>query len=105
MKLMEGVESRTFARFRDLCIRTFLELRKHCLEIILLVEMIIEGNCDFSCFRGSPEEAVRGLRERFRLDLNDRACIDYVNALIDESIENWRTRWYDRYQRYCVGVL
>jgi len=105
VKLMEGVDSRAFARFRDLCIRAFLEIRKHCLEIILLVEMIIEGNDDLPCFRGQPEKAVSGMRERFRLDLNDRACIDYVNALIDESIENWRTRWYDRYQRYCVGVL
>jgi hypothetical protein len=29
----------------------------------------------------------------------------YVNCLVDDSIENWRTDWYDRYQRYFVGVL
>ena len=103
--IMDGPFSRTFGRFRSLCYRTFLELRKHCYEITLLVEMLTEGNEDLSCFRERPEDAVRELRQRFRLDLSDRACLDYVNSLIDESLENWRTTWYDRYQRYCVGVL
>ena len=103
--LMDGPDSRHFAKFRELCCKSFLELRKHCYQIILLVEMLMVGNEDLNCFRGRPEEAVQGLRDRFRLDLNDRACIEYVNGLIDESLENWRTRWYDRYQRICVGVL
>jgi phosphatidylinositol 4-kinase B len=103
--LMGGPHSHVFRMFRELCCRTFLALRKHCLEITLLVEMLMVGNEDLHCFCNKPEEAVRGLRERFRLDWNDRACTDYVNTLIDESMENWRTRWYDRYQRFCVGVL
>ena len=103
--LMGGPHSNTFRMFRELCCRTFLTLRKHCFEITLLVEMLMVGNEDLNCFRGRPEDAVRGLRERFRLDLNDRACTEYVNGLVDESLENWRTRWYDRYQRFCVGVL
>ena len=103
--LMGGPHSNTFRMFRELCCRTFLTLRKHCFEITLLVEMIMVGNEDLNCFRGRPEDAVRGLRERFRLELNDRACTEYVNGLVDESLENWRTRWYDRYQRFCVGVL
>jgi len=103
--LLGGPNSNTFRIFRELCCRTFLSLRKHCYEITLLVEMLMVGNEDLNCFRGRPEDAVRGLRERFRLDLNDRACTDYVNGLVDESLENWRTRWYDRYQRFCVGVL
>ena len=103
--VMGGPDSATFRTFRELCCRTFLCLRKHCLEITMLVEMLILGNEDLACFRGRPEDAIRELRERFRLELNDRACMEYVNALIDESLENWRTRWYDRYQRFCVGVL
>ena len=103
--VMDGPHSFKFRTFRELCCRTFLSLRKHCLEITLLVEMVSAGNEELACFRGRPEDAVQGLRERFRLDLNDRACQEYVNALIDESLENWRTRWYDRYQRFCVGVL
>jgi len=105
VNLMNGPDSKTFRTFRELCCRTFLSLRRNCHQITLLVEMLMNGNEDLPCFRGRPEDAVRELRERFRLDLNDRACTEYVNALVDESLENWRTRWYDRYQRYCVGVL
>ena len=103
--VLDGPESRLFRVFRMLCYRTFIALRRHCMEIILLIEMLKQGNEDLPCFRGRPDDAINELRLRFRLDLNDRACLEYVNALIDESLENWRTNWYDRYQRYCVGVL
>ena len=103
--VMGGPDSRLFRIFRMLCYRSFLALRRHCMEIILLVEMLKTGNEHLACFRGRPDDAIKELRQRFRLDLNDRACLEYVNALIDESLENWRTNWYDRYQRYCVGVL
>jgi len=109
VSVMDGPESRLFARFRYLCVRTFLELRKHCYQIILMVEMITEGNeflsGDLACFCGRPKCAISELRQRFRLDLNDDACTQFVHNLIDESLENWRIRWYDRYQRFCVGVL
>lgn len=103
--VLEGPDSHLFGVFRTLCYRSFIALRKHCHEIILLVEMLKLGNEELKCFRGRPDDAIHELRHRFRLDLNDRACFEYVNALIDESLENWRTNWYDRYQRYCVGVL
>ncbi len=103
--VLDGPDSRLFRIFRMLCYRAFIALRRHCMEIILLVEMLKKGNEDLPCFRGRPDDAISELRHRFRLDLNDRACLEYVNSLIDESLENWRTNWYDRYQRYCVGVL
>jgi phosphatidylinositol 4-kinase B len=98
-------DSHLFRTYRSLCIKTFMAIRRRCMEIILLVEMLKVGNEELPCFRGRPDDAIQQLRERFRLDLNDRACIEYVNSLIDDSIENWRTDWYDRYQRYFVGVL
>jgi hypothetical protein len=105
VELLDGPDSRLFRTFRELCVRTFISLRRNCMEIILLVEMLKNGNEELNCFRGQPDNAIQQLRERFRLDLNDRACKEYVNSLVDASIENWRTDWYDRYQRYFVGVL
>ncbi|KAG7354265.1 phosphatidylinositol 3- and 4-kinase [Nitzschia inconspicua] len=105
VELLDGPDSHLFGVFRTLCYRTFIALRKHCQEVLLTVEMLKTGNEDLGCFRGRPDDAIRELRHRFRLDLNDRACLEYINALVDESLENWRTNWYDRYQRYCVGVL
>lgn len=105
VELLDGPHSHLFRTFRDLCCRTFLALRRNWMELILLVEMLKNGNEELKCFRGRPDEAIEQFRERFRLDLNDRACREYVNALVDDSVENWRTDWYDRYQRYFVGVL
>ena len=105
VELLDGPNSHLFRTFRDLCVKTFIALRRHCMELILLVEMLKNGNEELNCFRGRPDYAIQQLRERFRLDLNDRACREYVNSLVDDSIENWRTDWYDRYQRYFVGVL
>jgi phosphatidylinositol 4-kinase len=105
VELLEGTSSHLFRTFRELCFKTFIALRRRCMEIILLVEMLKNGNEDLKCFRGRPDDAIQQLRDRFRLDLNDRACKEYVNSLIDDSIENWRTDWYDRYQRYFVGVM
>ena len=105
VELLDGTNSHLFRSFRELCFKTFIALRRRCMEIILLVEMLKNGNEDLKCFRGRPDDAIQQLRDRFRLDLNDRACKEYVNCLIDDSIENWRTDWYDRYQRYFVGVM
>jgi len=105
VELMDGPHSRSFARFRDLCVKTFMALRGDCHRITMLVEMLATGNEDLGCFCGRADEAVVGLRERFRPDIIDGACADFVNVLVDESLENWRTRWYDRYQRCCVGIL
>lgn len=105
IEVMDGVNSHTFKKFRELCCKTFIELRKNCLQITLLVQMLMEGNDDLDCFRGRPQDAVQGLQERFRLDLNDRACQEYVNTLIDNSIGNWTTTCYDRYQRWFTGVM
>lgn len=65
----------------------------------------MESNEDLDCFRNQPHDAVHGLQERFRLDLNDQACLEYVNSLIDDSLENWTPTCYDRYRRFCVGVM
>lgn len=105
IEVMDGVNSHTFSKFREICYKTFIELRRNCFQITLLVQMLLEGNEDLDCFRGRPHDAIQGLQERFRLDMNDRACQEYVNSLIDDSIGNWTTTCYDRYQRWFTGVL
>ena len=105
VSVMGGPSSKMFARFRNLCVKTFMALRKHCHQITLLVDMLSAGNEELQCFRGRPDKAISELRDRFMLELNDHACKEYVNGLINESIQNWRTTCYDRYQYCCVGVL
>jgi hypothetical protein len=56
---MDGPRSPCFKRFRELCARTFMELRKQQHKIILLVEMMINGNESLPCFAGNPEVTGR----------------------------------------------
>ena len=56
------------------------------------------------CFAGRPHEAVEALRRRFHPEISDGAAADKVHELIDKATNNWRTAWYDEYQRCCVGI-
>jgi len=49
--LMDGPKSRTFKKFRELCYKTILELRKNY-DVTLIIEMLLEGNEDLDCFQG-----------------------------------------------------
>ncbi|KAF0690437.1 Aste57867_18169 [Aphanomyces stellatus] len=105
VEVMGGPRSAAFRRFRSLCVRSFLVARKYRYRITLLVEMMIAGNEDLPCFQGDPRGTVDRLAERFRPDLSVHECEEFVHQLIDASLDNWRTRWYDKYQRWFVGVF
>ncbi len=87
------------------CIQGFLAARRSRDRILLLVEMMLSGNRDLRCFLGGPRMVMEGLRARFFEGASERRCKDLVHALIDRSVDNWRTRWYDAYQRWAQGVF
>ncbi|KAH7861307.1 hypothetical protein Vadar_024422 [Vaccinium darrowii] len=90
----EGVPSEFFDYFKVLCIQGFLTCRKHAERIILLVEML-QG---YPCFKGGPR-TFQNLRKRFHLSLTEEQCVSLVLSLISSSLDAWRTRQYDYYQR------
>ncbi|KAJ7945250.1 Phosphatidylinositol 4-kinase beta 1 [Quillaja saponaria] len=98
----EGVPSEFFDYFKVLCIQGFLTCRKHAERIILLVEMLQESG--FPCFRGGPR-TILNLRKRFHLSLTEEQCVSLVLSLISSSLDAWRTRQYDYYQRVLNGIL
>ena len=93
-----------FRKFRELCVRTFMALRRERHKLTLLVEMLVAGSDYLPCFAGRPHEAVEALRRRFHPEISDGAAADKVHELIDKATNNWRTAWYDEYQRCCVGI-
>ncbi|KAL8020857.1 putative protein kinase-like domain superfamily, phosphatidylinositol kinase [Plasmopara halstedii] len=105
VELMGGPSSVTFRYFRSLCIRAYLALRRNMDQLVLLVEMMLVGNADLPCFAGGKKAVIEGLRMRLKPGARTSACQVFVNQLIDQSINNWRTRWYDKYQRACLGIL
>ena len=105
VQVMGGPRSALFNTFRKLCIRAFLAVRKHRERIILLVEMMLSGNSDMKCFVGGAKAVMSGLRARFHEGASERQCAMIVHKLIDQSLDNWRTRWYDAFQRWSQGVM
>ncbi|XP_058186748.1 phosphatidylinositol 4-kinase beta 1-like isoform X1 [Rhododendron vialii] len=98
----EGVPSEFFDYFKVLCIQGFLTCRKHAERIILLVEMLQDSG--FPCFKGGPR-TFQNLRKRFHLSLTEEQCVSLVLSLISSSLDAWRTRQYDYYQRVLNGIL
>uniref|UniRef100_K3WM55 1-phosphatidylinositol 4-kinase n=1 Tax=Globisporangium ultimum (strain ATCC 200006 / CBS 805.95 / DAOM BR144) TaxID=431595 RepID=K3WM55_GLOUD len=105
VELMGGPRSASFRHFRSLCVRAFLVARKYRHRFILLVEMMLNGNEHLPCFAGDPKGTVERLAARFQPELDINSCEDFVHSLIDASLDNWRTKWYDKYQRWFVGVF
>ncbi|KAI9074793.1 hypothetical protein K1719_043217 [Acacia pycnantha] len=98
----EGIPSEFFDYFKVLCIQGFLTCRKHAERIILLVEMLQDSG--FPCFKGGPR-TIQNLRKRFHLSLTEEQCVSLALSLISSSLDAWRTRQYDYYQRVLNGIL
>lgn len=101
--IMGGQRSQALRQFKALMIKGFMALRKHAEQIISFVEVTMMSNKNLSCFsRGSI--ILDEMRERFKLDHSDLNAKKFMYDLIESSTDHWRTRWYDKYQRLCVGV-
>lgn len=37
--------------------------------------------------------------------MGNTECKEFMLKLIEQATDNWRTRWYDKYQKYTVGIL
>lgn len=105
--VLGGPRSSTFTQFRKLCVKGYKVLKDNSEKIVLLVEMLREGvGYSLPCFIGR-ENTVIELRQRLlpKETMSGSDCRDYINGLINDSISNWRTRWYDRYQYWCQGIF
>ncbi|CAD7700802.1 unnamed protein product [Ostreobium quekettii] len=98
----EGKASELFDYFKVLCIKGFLACRKHSDRIILLCEMMLKAG--FPCFK-TGERALKALNKRFHLNYPEEQCVQVVLGLISDSLDSWRTRQYDYYQRVLNGIL
>ena len=73
-------------------------------QVIALVEMMLAGGHDLVCFVGGADAVIGGLRARMHETVSDRRCGEVIDSLIARSLDSWRTRAYDAYQRWSQGV-
>ncbi|KEG00588.1 phosphatidylinositol 4-kinase [Plasmodium vinckei vinckei] len=104
LDIMDGENSDNFEYFRRLIVSGFLEARKHSEEIILLVESMMPV-LKMPCFSNGMQFCIDSLKERFMTNLTVDTCIQRINALIDASINNFRSVIYDYYQRLTNGIM
>lgn len=107
LDVMGGEDGAKFKDFRARMADGFRALQANAEKIIILVEMMYLGQSDLPCFQGS-KTLIRDLK--LRLFPNGRRLTKeevrvHTDGLIAESVNNWRTRCYDRAQ-YCMqGIL
>lgn len=113
VQVMDGVNSKYFQKFRKLLWKGFVASVKHAERIIILVEMMLMGHGDsLPCFT-RKDNVLDELRERFYPFARDNKLknptktdfFKHVDSLIELSIDNWRTKWYDKYQYYFQGIF
>ena len=65
----------------------------------MLIEMVLLGQGDLGCFDGGKDVVMRELRERIfptNKVMNRRECKEFINELISQAHDNWRTVMYDK---------
>ena len=105
--LMGGRRSALFIKFRSLCVKGYIALKEKSEQICLMVEMLkIGSGVSLGCFSGG-DQATKGLKDRLvpRERMSERDCKMYINELIDESLDNWSTRCYDKFQYCCQNIF
>eukprot|EP00210_Caulerpa_lentillifera_P002705 g2585.t1 len=98
----EGKASELFDYFKVLCIQGFLICRKHFDRIVLVCDIMSKAG--FPCFKAG-DRAIKALKRRFHLNIPDEQCVQIVIGAISDSLDAWRTRQYDYYQRVLNGIL
>jgi len=98
VEVMGGEDSETFSYFKVLFMKGLLELRRYAHRFMLLVHVMQAGSCKMPCFVGGAT-ALHSLKARFALDITDEAFIEHCMELVEESVGNWRSSQYDKYQR------
>jgi len=107
VNVLGGAHSKKFTQFRNLMKHGFMALQDHSDKLVILVEMMMLGQKDLKCFAGG-EETIRELKDRLfptKKKMNDKEAGLFVDYLIKESFDNWRTIFYDRMQKCCQGIV
>ncbi|EGR27463.1 phosphatidylinositol 4-kinase, putative [Ichthyophthirius multifiliis] len=107
IQIFGGVESKLFQKFRKLFFKGFQAACKHQDKILILVKMLYSGHgTTLPCFQ-KGELCIQELVQRFNPPnvTNDGDLSIHCNMLINQSLDNWRARWYDKWQYFCQGIF
>ena len=102
-----GVNGKYFESFRKLLHKGFMAVNKHRQKISILVEMMWCGHGkNLDCFE-KGQEAIDQLKMRLnpKENMKPSDMKKHVDNLISQSVDNWRTKWYDIFQYHVQGIF
>jgi len=124
LDVLGGHDSVPCKIFREQVLLGMLAVREEADELMALLQlgMLGEENVQMGCFehpRGYPEAVIEDVCERLGLpppvgspasllgsnEMTKEEYSDYVQCMLDYSTDNWRSRWYDKYQHMWNGIL
>lgn len=106
VEVLGGINSKRFREYREHMRLGFMAIQEHADKIVKLVEMMFMGLNDLPCFEVG-ENLIGALKDRILPNLssasnkahrlmNEIEAAKFVDALVQESYDNWRTRAYDK---------
>ncbi|KAJ6749100.1 PHOSPHATIDYLINOSITOL 3-KINASE CATALYTIC SUBUNIT TYPE 3 [Salix purpurea] len=84
VEAMGGAESLYYTRFKSYCCEAYNIIRKSSNLILNLFHLMAGSN--IPDIASDPEKGILKLQEKFRLDMDDEACIHFFQDLINESV-------------------
>lgn len=84
VEAMGGVNSDYYQEFRKQCYTAFFHLRRHANLMLNLFSLMVDASVPDIALE--PDKAVRKVQEKLRLDLNDEEAAQYMQNLIDFSV-------------------
>jgi phosphatidylinositol 4-kinase A len=103
--VLGGLKSECFEEFRSMFVKGFMEARKNSLIALGLVEIMMYKS-NYPCFTGSRYGngvALKRFEKRLMLHVPDGQAERIAHGLIDKSIDNFGTWFYDWFQHVDNG--
>ena len=106
LDVLGGLNGKYFANFKKMMKKGFEAINKHRHKISILVEMMWCGHGKkLDCFE-KGQDAINELKARLnpKENITSKEIERIVDDLINQSAENWRTKWYDIFQNHSNGI-
>ncbi|XP_015791839.1 phosphatidylinositol 4-kinase beta [Tetranychus urticae] len=103
VEVMGGLDSDIFKYFKILILQGLVAARKHHDCLLTLVE-IIQANCQLPCFK-TGASTIMSLKDRFHIGMTEEQLQQYVENMVESSINSLTTKIYDGFQYLTNGIL
>ena len=107
LELLGGVNSKYFEEYRKRLIKGYFAIYNNYDKILKLNEFMFNGaGREFPCFEDG-EDTIIELKKRLipKEKMRNKEKMEYIDNLISQSIDNWTTNVYDKFQYYIQGIF